>query len=316
MLLSRLSHPFHGKSSSRRTSPSPGRPTSRGSAAPAQAAPQAAFAAVDPADSSTPASDASETKHFPPQVRIVRAPTQPHNEPDTGTKGTAVRSPQKYGPSRRARPAHSVVGDLPMDRTVHPSNPPGSPPLPVLYVHKRGGEVLEDPVSNYGAAHSMAERELLGLSPFLPHSVHTLATQVDRAWQQFQTRRRVVEAGHEADGELMQYTFLRSLKDQNAVLFYALLQSHLRETLSIIYTPVVGAAITNYSHIFRRPDGTYLTYPAYKSAIDAKSGDRQAGRKYLRDALTHFHHLGKEDIDVIICTDSEGILGIGDQGTS
>lgn len=199
---------------------------------------------------------------------------------------------------------------------MHPANPPGSPPLPVLFVRKRGGEVLEDAVTNYGAAHSQKERDLLGLGPFLPSSVHTLETQVERAYMQLQLRQKIAQSSNDDDGDLMQYTFLRSLKDQNAVLYYALLQRNLKETMRVIYTPVVGAAIQNYSRIFRRPDGTFISYPAYKAAIDSARGDRDAGRRYIRDAITHFGHLGEEDVDLLTCTDSEGILGIGDQGTS
>lgn len=88
-----------------------------------------------------------------------------------------------------------------------------------MYVRKRGGEVLEDPVTNYGAAHSVAERELLGLDPFLPDSVHTLDTQVARAYKQLHLRQRIAKYGNEEDGDIMQYTFLRSLKDQNSTLF-------------------------------------------------------------------------------------------------
>lgn len=250
--------------------------------------------------------------------RSRRYATQAEHTKDSRASAPRDARPSlRHGPSRRAREAqNSIVPGKPSERTVHPSNPPGSPPLPVLYVHKRGGEVLEDPISNYGAAHSLAEREILGLSPFLPHSVHTLSTQVDRAYNQLRLRQRIANYGNEDDGDIMQYTFLRSLKDQNSILFYAVLRRNLKETLRIIYTPVVGAAITNYSRIFRRPDGTYISYPAYKAAIDAAGGDRAAGRKYIEDAVTHYGHLGPDDIDLLTCTDSEGILGIGDQGAS
>lgn len=217
---------------------------------------------------------------------------------------------QKYGPSRRPRPDRST-----QERTVHPSNPPGSPALPVLYVRKRGGEVLEDPVTNYGAAHSQSERELLGLGPFLPTSVHTLTTQVERAYNQLKLRQQIAKYGNEEESDIMQYTFLISLLQQNQILFYALLQRNLKKTLRVIYTPVVGSSCQNFSRIFRRPDGTFLSYPSYKNAIDANGGDREAGRQYIRDAVTHYGHLEAGDLDLLICTDSEGVLGIGDQGT-
>ena len=217
------------------------------------------------------------------------------------------------------------------DRSIHPSNPQGtSRPLPPLYTHKRGRELLEDPIYNYGAAHSRQEREQLRLGPYLPHSVHDLSTQVERAYSQLKrrqphpnTRGQTEKEGKlsseaESEAAINQYTFLRSLKDQNQILFYALLEKSLRETLKIIYTPTVGESISNYSRLFRRPDGIFLSYPDWKEAVDAAGSDskarKEAGDAYMRDALTHFGDLGKEHIDLLVVTDSEGILGIGDQG--
>lgn len=94
------------------------------------------------------------------------------------------------------------------------------------------------------------------------------------------------------------------MRDQNQVLFYALLQEHLKKALPIIYTPTVGEAIKQYSHIFRRPDGLFLSYPHFE----------KGGKEYLRDALTDFGSVGKGDIDLLVITDGEGILGIGDWG--
>ncbi|KDN47163.1 hypothetical protein K437DRAFT_255954 [Tilletiaria anomala UBC 951] len=199
------------------------------------------------------------------------------------------------------------------ERTVHPSNPPGSRPLPPLYISKHGLEVLEDPVYNYGAAHSAEERRKLKLGSYLPSAVHDLRTQVDRAYKQLQQRQEIAELGDaEEQASLMQYTFLRSLKDQNQVLFYALLQESLKETLKIIYTPVVGDSIINFSRLFRRPDGIFLSYPSY--AEEVQSRGRDAGRQYIRNALTHYGELGPNDVDLLVATDGEGILGIGDWG--
>ena len=85
-----------------------------------------------------------------------------------------------------------------------------------------------------------------------------------------------------------------SLRDQNQVLFFALIAAHFKEILPIIYTPVVGEAIQRFSHIFRRPDGLFLSYP---------------NRDRMERDLSSWG--GRTDIDLVVVTDSEGILGIG-----
>lgn len=87
------------------------------------------------------------------------------------------------------------------------------------------------------------------------------------------------------------------MREQNQVLFYSLLARHLRELLPVIYTPTVGQAIQSYSHRWRRPDGVFISYP---------------NRDSIEEILTQ--RGDADDVDLVVLTDSEGILGIGDQG--
>ena len=81
--------------------------------------------------------------------------------------------------------------------------------------------------------------------------MHTLEEQKKRAWQQYSSR----------SDDLARNTFLTSLRDQNTVLYFALLQDHIREVMPVIYTPTEGEAIANYSRLFRRPEGLFLSFP-------------------------------------------------------
>ncbi|KAK5634936.1 hypothetical protein RRF57_010649 [Xylaria bambusicola] len=147
--------------------------------------------------------------------------------------------------------------------------------------------LLNTPYFNRGSAHTAEERKEFNLTGLLPHSVQTLDQQVKRAYQQYSTR----------PDDLAKNTFLTSLKEQNAVLYFRLLQDHLSEMFSIVYTPTEGDAIQNFSRLFRRPEGCFLNI----DNIDRVSHDlAQWGRP--------------EDIDYIVVSDGEEILGIGDQG--
>ena len=150
-----------------------------------------------------------------------------------------------------------------------------------------GVEILNTPYLNKGTAFTADERRELGLTALLPTAVHTLQQQLDRAWGQYKRR----------GDDLSRNTFLTSLKDQNEVLYYRLILDHLSEVFSVVYTPTEGEAIENYSHIFRRPEGIFLSIhePEKVDAALAKGGN-------------------PEDIDYIVVTDGEEILGIGDQG--
>lgn len=158
---------------------------------------------------------------------------------------------------------------------------------PVRFCHIEGLELLNKPSFNKGSAFTSAERRAFKLETLLPTVVNTLEEQVSRAYGQFKMM----------PNNLMKNSFCQSMRDQNQVLFYALITKHLKEMMSIIYTPTQGDAIAQYSKLFRRPSGCYLNI----------------NRPDLIEAgLAHWGR--KETIDYIVVTDAEGILGIGDQG--
>jgi malate dehydrogenase (oxaloacetate-decarboxylating) len=149
-------------------------------------------------------------------------------------------------------------------------------------------EVLDDPMRNRGVAFTAAEREALGLTGRLPSGVLTLDQQARRAYRQMQVQ----------DGDLAKNVYMEQLHDRNEVLYFKVLLDHLAELLPIVYDPVVGDAIERYSHEYRRPRGIFLS-------ID-RPGDIEAA----------FGTLGLRpgDVDLIVCSDAEEILGIGDWG--
>ena len=148
--------------------------------------------------------------------------------------------------------------------------------------------VLDDPIRNRGVAFSAAEREALGLTGRLPSGVLTLEQQARRVYQQLQAQ----------GNDLAKNVYLEQLHDRNEVLYYRVLADHLAELLPIVYDPTVGDAIEKYSHEYRRPRGVFLS-------IDRPDEIEKA-----------FGTLGLEpgDVDLIVCTDAEEILGIGDWG--
>ncbi|MES1031143.1 NAD-dependent malic enzyme [Bacillus velezensis] len=152
----------------------------------------------------------------------------------------------------------------------------------------RGKEVLSIPTLNKGVAFSAEERKSLGLDGLLPPTILSLDEQAKRAYEQFQAQ----------PDRLRQNVYLNDLQNRNEVLFFKLLQNHLREMLPVVYTPTVGEAIQEYSHEYRRPQGIYLS-------IDNVEG--------IEEAFENLHATAG-DIDLIVATDSESILGIGDWG--
>jgi malate dehydrogenase (oxaloacetate-decarboxylating) len=148
--------------------------------------------------------------------------------------------------------------------------------------------VLNDPLRNRGVAFTLAEREALGLTGRLPSGVLTLEEQARRGWQQLQAQ---------AD-DLAKYVYMEQLHDRNEVLYYRVLLDHLAELLPVVYDPTVGDAIERYSHEYRRPRGIYLS-------ID-RPDDIAAAFGTLG--------LGPGAVDLIVCSDAEEILGIGDWG--
>ena len=148
--------------------------------------------------------------------------------------------------------------------------------------------VLQDPVSNRGVAFSQAERGRLGLTGRLPSAVLTLDQQALRAYQQLQRQ----------PSDLAKNVYLEQLHDRNETLYYRVLSDHLAELLPVVYDPTVGDAIEKYSHEYRRPRGIFLS-------IDQPDEIAKAFATL---------ELGPGDVDLIVCTDAEEILGIGDWG--
>lgn len=155
-----------------------------------------------------------------------------------------------------------------------------------LPVTLRGPALLRNPALNKGSAFTLEERHALGLMGLLPPHVSTLEEQVAR----------VVENFRSEPTPLDKYNYLRLLQDRNETLFFAVLARHLEEMAPIIYTPTVAEAVRRFSHIFRTTRGLYIT-PDNVDHIDA-----------ILSAIPG------ESVAVIVCTDNEGILGIGDQG--
>jgi malate dehydrogenase (oxaloacetate-decarboxylating) len=162
------------------------------------------------------------------------------------------------------------------------------PDLPERPTALRGQALLADPRLNKQSAFTDEERESLGLVGLLPQRVETIDQQLSRV------RRQLAEQ----PGALAKNVYLRELHDRNETLFYRLLVDDLPELMPIVYTPTVGEAIREYSHAFRRPRGVYLQ------------------SRWPDDVPKAFANLqlGPDDVDLIVATDSEAILGIGDWG--
>ncbi|HZW35862.1 MAG TPA: NAD-dependent malic enzyme [Candidatus Deferrimicrobiaceae bacterium] len=151
---------------------------------------------------------------------------------------------------------------------------------------KRGEDILHDPTLNKGTAFTGKERDLLGLRGLLPAHVST----------QEQQATRVLENLRRKTSDIEKYIFLVSLQDRQEDLFYRVAMDHLDEMMPIIYTPTVGQACVEYSHIFRRPRGLYITL-------------KDRGR--IREILRNWPF---EDVRIVVVTDGERILGLGDLG--
>jgi len=149
-----------------------------------------------------------------------------------------------------------------------------------------GVRVLEDPLTNKGTAFSEAERSGLGLRGLLPAVVETLEQQVHRRYRSYQ----------EQTTDIARHINLRALQDTNETLFYRLVSDHVEEMLPILYTPTVGLACQRFSEIYRRPRGLFIAYP-----------DRDRIGEILRNRP-------RREVDVIVVTDGQRILGLGDQG--
>ncbi|MGC2652329.1 MAG: NAD-dependent malic enzyme [Mycobacterium sp.] len=151
---------------------------------------------------------------------------------------------------------------------------------------KWGQARLFDALTTKGTAFTEDERHRFGLLGLLPTAVKTLAEQTEHCWHEFVTRR----------DDLDKHIYLRALQDRNETLFYRVLRDHILETMPIVYTPTVGEACQRFSEIYRRPRGLFMSYP---------------DRDHLPEVLRNRPH---REVDVIVVTDGQRILGLGDQG--
>ena len=152
---------------------------------------------------------------------------------------------------------------------------------------RQGRALLSNGTLSKGSAFPAHERREFGLQGLLPSRVQTLDMQVQRAYEQYSQKTT----------DIGKNTFMTSLKAQNETLYYKVIQTHLKEMMPIIYTPTEGSAIANYSRLFRGPEGIFLTIE--------KADEMEGDFEQVADS---------DDIDIIVVSDGEQILGIGDQG--
>ncbi|MFC0204641.1 NAD-dependent malic enzyme [Novosphingobium soli] len=152
--------------------------------------------------------------------------------------------------------------------------------------HAAARALLADPLTNKGTAFTEDERDLFGLHGLLPPHVGTLDSQIER-------RMRALDS---MGNDFQRYSFLRELQDSNEVLFHALVQSDLPKLLPLVYTPTVGEGCERFSEIWRRPRGVFLSYP---------------NRHRIADILAD---PAFDRVKVVVVSDGERILGLGDQG--
>ncbi|BBC42009.1 NAD-dependent malic enzyme [Photobacterium damselae subsp. piscicida] len=155
-----------------------------------------------------------------------------------------------------------------------------------LYIPYAGPALLETPLLNKGSAFSVEERMFFNLEGLLPEAIETIEEQEERAYQQYMM----------FDNDLDKHIYLRNIQDTNETLFYRLVQNHISEMMPIIYTPTVGAACENFSNIYRRGRGLFISYP---------------NRDRIEEML---NNASRQNVKVIVVTDGERILGLGDQG--
>ncbi|MHC5545047.1 NAD-dependent malic enzyme, partial [Singulisphaera rosea] len=156
----------------------------------------------------------------------------------------------------------------------------------VVEVSLAGIPLLDCPLFNKGSAFPEEERNAFGLHGLLPPHVGSLDEQLARRYGDFQQRVT----------DLLKHIYLRDLQDRNEVLFYRLMKDHIAEMMPLIYTPVVGDACQHFSRIYRRPRGLFVSFE-HRDRIDTILENRPF-----------------RDVDVIVVTDGERILGLGDLG--
>ena len=162
-----------------------------------------------------------------------------------------------------------------------------SPTHPTVSITIRGYDLIRDPMMNKGTAFTNKERDALGLHGLLPAQVNDIEVQVER----------VLSSLDKLDSPLEKYLRLGTLQNVNEHLYYRVLSEHIEQLMPIVYTPTVGLATQMFSQIFRRGRGIWIT-PDFRGRMEER----------LRNAV------GNRDIQLIVATDNESILGIGDQG--
>jgi malate dehydrogenase (oxaloacetate-decarboxylating) len=155
-----------------------------------------------------------------------------------------------------------------------------------LYIRFAGPSLLETPLLNKGSAFTEQERRDFNLAGLLPPRFETIEQQVERAYQQYSSFTE----------NMNKHIYLRAIHDNNETLFFKLVQRHLSEMMPIIYTPTVGDACEQFSDIYRSSRGLFISYD-----------DRHQMDDILRNVT-------KDKVKVIVVTDGERILGLGDQG--
>ncbi len=150
----------------------------------------------------------------------------------------------------------------------------------------KGWEILEQPILNKGTSFHETERAELGLKGLLPYETASIEVQLQRTYEQYKTKTT----------DLERHIYLRALQDRNEILFYRLVIDHIDEMLPMIYTPVVGEACQHFHEIYRKPRGLYIAYP---------------DRDQIDEILANWHY---PEVKVIVVSDGERILGLGDQG--
>ncbi|GGD67433.1 NAD-dependent malic enzyme [Lacimicrobium alkaliphilum] len=155
-----------------------------------------------------------------------------------------------------------------------------------LYIPHAGPSLLETPLLNKGSAFSADERKAFNLNGLLPPRYESIEEQVSRAYMQYSS----------FDTPINKHIYLRAIQDNNETLFHRLVQEHIEEMMPIIYTPTVGDACEQFSDIYRSSRGLFISY---------------AEREHIDDIL---HNATKGKVKVIVVTDGERILGLGDQG--